>query len=91
MLCGVVVEREMMLPILLDLLDSSTDMQMKPLTGLLRNLARNAANKEHMGRLVLFVWELLSRSRTVILSVFMEPHKTCAVWICCVPASWGAT
>lgn len=47
---GVVLEQERMLPILLDLLDTSNDMELKPLTGLLRNLARHCSNKDHMGR-----------------------------------------
>lgn len=48
-LSGVVLEQERMLPILLDLLDTSNDMELKPLTGLLRNLARHCSNKDHMG------------------------------------------
>ncbi|XP_017275070.1 plakophilin-3 isoform X2 [Kryptolebias marmoratus] len=46
----VVTEQERMLPILLDLLDTSSEMQLRPLTGLLRNLARNATNKDHMAK-----------------------------------------
>lgn len=49
-LSGVVVEQERMLPILLDLLDTNNDMELRPLTGLLRNLARHSSNKDHMGR-----------------------------------------
>lgn len=44
------LEQERMLPILLDLLDTSDDTELKPLTGLLRNLARHCSNKDHMGR-----------------------------------------
>uniref|UniRef100_A0A3Q3X556 Uncharacterized protein n=1 Tax=Mola mola TaxID=94237 RepID=A0A3Q3X556_MOLML len=47
-LSGVVVEQERMLPILLDLLDTNNDMELRPLTGLLRNLARHSSNKDHM-------------------------------------------
>ncbi|XP_047437002.1 plakophilin-3-like isoform X2 [Mugil cephalus] len=46
----VVIEQERMLPILLDMLDTNSEMEMKPLTGLLRNLARHATDKEHMAR-----------------------------------------
>lgn len=49
-LSGVVLEQERMLPILLDLLDTNSDMVLRPLTGLLRNLARHCSNKDHMGR-----------------------------------------
>lgn len=44
-----------MLPILLDLLDTNSDMELRPLTGLLRNLARHSPNKDHMGRTLLFL------------------------------------
>ncbi|XP_037553562.1 plakophilin-3 [Nematolebias whitei] len=46
----VVTEQERMLPILLDLLDTSSEMQLRSLTGLLKNLARHATNKEHMAK-----------------------------------------
>lgn len=49
-LSGVVLEQERMLPILLDLLDTESDTVLRPLTGLLRNLARHCSNKDHMGR-----------------------------------------
>lgn len=49
-LSGVVLEQERMLPVLLDLLDTSNDTELRPLTGLLRNLARHCSNKDHMGR-----------------------------------------
>lgn len=49
-LSGVVLEQERMLPILLDLLDTNSEMELRPLTGLLRNLARHSYNKDHMGR-----------------------------------------
>lgn len=39
-----------MLPILLDLLDTDSDMELRPLTGLLRNLSRHSTNKDHMGK-----------------------------------------
>nr|XP_054588408.1 stabilin-1 isoform X5 [Nothobranchius furzeri] len=51
----VVMDQERMLPILLDLLDTSSEMQLKPLTGLLRNLARHSTNKEHMAKNVVNV------------------------------------
>lgn len=44
------MEQERMLPILLDMLDTNSDMELRPLTGLLRNLARHSSNKDHMGR-----------------------------------------
>ncbi|XP_015255898.1 PREDICTED: plakophilin-3 [Cyprinodon variegatus] len=49
-LSGVVMEQERMLPMLLDLLDSSSEMLLRPLTGLLRNLARHAADKDLMAK-----------------------------------------
>ncbi|XP_054470510.1 plakophilin-3-like [Anoplopoma fimbria] len=49
-LSGVVVEQERMLPILLDLLDTNSDMELRPLTGLLRNLARHSSSKDHMAK-----------------------------------------
>lgn len=49
-LSGVMLEQERMLPILLDLLDTNSDMVLRPLTGLLRNIARHCSNKDHMGR-----------------------------------------
>lgn len=49
-LSGVVTEQERMLPILLDLLDTNNDAELRPLTGLLRNLARHSPNKDHMGK-----------------------------------------
>ncbi|XP_068164396.1 plakophilin-3-like [Antennarius striatus] len=47
-LSGVVMEQERMLPILLDLLDTDSDTELRPLTGLLRNLAKHSTNKDHM-------------------------------------------
>ncbi|KAF0043644.1 hypothetical protein F2P81_004981 [Scophthalmus maximus] len=41
---------ERMLPILLDLLDTDSDMELRPLTGLLRNLSRHSTNKDHMAK-----------------------------------------
>ncbi|KAK7912999.1 hypothetical protein WMY93_013210 [Mugilogobius chulae] len=46
----VVLEQERMLPILLELLDSNNNTELKPLTGLLRNLARHAPNKDHLAK-----------------------------------------
>lgn len=46
----VVLEQERMLPILLELLDNNNDTELKPLTGLLRNLARHASNKDHLAK-----------------------------------------
>lgn len=54
-LSGVVVEQERMLPILLDLCDTNSDMELRPLTGLLRNLARHSTNKDHMAKNVVNV------------------------------------
>lgn len=47
---NVVIEQERMLPTLLDLLDTNNDMELRPLTGLLRNLARHATNKDHIAK-----------------------------------------
>ncbi|XP_072320973.1 plakophilin-3 isoform X2 [Eucyclogobius newberryi] len=49
-LTAVVLEQERMLPVLLELLDSNNDAELKPLTGLLRNLARHAPNKDHLAQ-----------------------------------------
>nr|XP_040019943.1 plakophilin-3 [Gasterosteus aculeatus aculeatus] len=49
-LCAVVVEQERMLPILLDLLDTDSDMELRPLTGLLRNVSRHSASKDHLAK-----------------------------------------
>lgn len=48
-LSRVVVEQERMLPVLLDLLLTDAELELRPLTGLLRNLARHSSNKDHMG------------------------------------------
>lgn len=50
-LSAVVLEQERMLPILLDLLGTDSDMELRPLTGLLRNLARHSSNKDHLGKM----------------------------------------
>nr|XP_046249759.1 plakophilin-3-like [Scatophagus argus]XP_046249844.1 plakophilin-3-like [Scatophagus argus] len=47
-LSSVVMEQERMLPILLDLLDTNSDVELRSLTGLLRNLSRHASNKDRM-------------------------------------------
>nr|XP_020441459.1 plakophilin-3-like isoform X2 [Monopterus albus] len=49
-LSRVVTEQERMLPMLLDLLDTNSDMELKPLTGLLRNLAKHSTNKDQMAK-----------------------------------------
>uniref|UniRef100_A0A672YE29 Plakophilin-3-like n=1 Tax=Sphaeramia orbicularis TaxID=375764 RepID=A0A672YE29_9TELE len=49
-LSNVVLEQERMLPILMDLLDTDVDTELRPLTGLLRNLARHSTNKDHMAK-----------------------------------------
>ncbi|XP_033996901.1 plakophilin-3 [Trematomus bernacchii] len=49
-LSGVVLEQERMLPILLDLLDTNSASELRPLTGLLRNLARHSTNKDHIAK-----------------------------------------
>uniref|UniRef100_A0A7N8WPV2 Plakophilin-3-like n=1 Tax=Mastacembelus armatus TaxID=205130 RepID=A0A7N8WPV2_9TELE len=49
-LSSVVIEQERMLPMLLDLLDTNSDMELRPLTGLLRNLAKHSTNKDHMAK-----------------------------------------
>uniref|UniRef100_A0A8C2WQS2 Plakophilin 3 n=1 Tax=Cyclopterus lumpus TaxID=8103 RepID=A0A8C2WQS2_CYCLU len=54
-LSGVMVEQEKMLPILLDLLDTNSDIELRPLTGLLRNLARHSASKDYMAKIMVNV------------------------------------
>ncbi|XP_030580033.1 plakophilin-3-like isoform X2 [Archocentrus centrarchus] len=46
----VIIEKERMLPVLLDRLDTNSDMELRPLTGLLRNLARHSVDKQHMAK-----------------------------------------
>ncbi|XP_029954777.1 plakophilin-3-like isoform X2 [Salarias fasciatus] len=50
LLSGVALEQERMLPVLLDLLDTDNDLELRPLTGLLRNLARHCRDKERMAK-----------------------------------------
>ncbi|XP_053173798.1 plakophilin-3-like [Scomber japonicus] len=47
---GVILEQERMLPILLELLDTDNESELKPLTGLLRNLAKHSSNKDHIAK-----------------------------------------
>ncbi|XP_016309903.1 plakophilin-3-like isoform X2 [Sinocyclocheilus anshuiensis] len=47
-LCRVALEQERMLPVILDLLRSPTDAELRSLTGLLRNLSRHCKNKADM-------------------------------------------
>ncbi|MED6283910.1 hypothetical protein CHARACLAT_013875 [Characodon lateralis] len=54
-LSSVVTEQERMLPMLLDLLDNSSEMLLRPLTGLLRNLTRHAADKGHTAKIMVNV------------------------------------
>lgn len=68
-LSGVVLEQERMLPILLDLLDTNSDVELRPLTGLLRNLARHSSNKDHMGR-----WRI---STAFVPGTFRSAHVLC--------------
>uniref|UniRef100_UPI003AAC57F1 plakophilin-3-like n=1 Tax=Centroberyx gerrardi TaxID=166262 RepID=UPI003AAC57F1 len=77
-LSGVVLEQERMLPILLDLLDTNSDMELRPLTGLLRNLARHATNKNHMAKNVVNV--LVSKLPSDGLQ--KEPSSEVVVNIC---------
>ncbi|XP_074523121.1 plakophilin-3-like isoform X2 [Halichoeres trimaculatus] len=51
----VLVDQERMLPILLDLLDTHSENELRPLTGLLRNLARHYPNKDHLARIMVSV------------------------------------
>lgn len=51
----VVIEQERMLPLLLNLLDTDRDTELKSLTGLLRNLARHCTNKDHTGKTQIFL------------------------------------
>ncbi|XP_067104898.1 plakophilin-3 [Osmerus mordax] len=47
-LAGVVLDQERMLPLLLDLLQTKSELELRPLTGLLRNLARHCRSKDNM-------------------------------------------
>ncbi|KAL0189014.1 hypothetical protein M9458_016113, partial [Cirrhinus mrigala] len=47
-LSRVALEQERMLPVILDLLRSPTDAELRSLTGLLRNLSRHCKNKADM-------------------------------------------
>ena len=44
-----VLDQERMLPLLLDLLPTKSELELRPLTGLLRNLARHSRSKDNMG------------------------------------------
>uniref|UniRef100_A0A667WRJ2 Plakophilin 3b n=1 Tax=Myripristis murdjan TaxID=586833 RepID=A0A667WRJ2_9TELE len=77
-LSRVMLEQERMLPILLDLLDSSSDMELKALTGLLRNLARHCSNKDHMAKTMVNV--LVSKLPSDGLQ--KEPSSEVVVNIC---------
>lgn len=46
----VIIEKERMLPVLLDRLDTNSDTELRPLSGLLRNLTRHATDKQHMAK-----------------------------------------
>ncbi|KAL1007355.1 hypothetical protein UPYG_G00085580 [Umbra pygmaea] len=59
MLSLVALEQERMLPVLLDLLQTDTDLEMRSLTGLLRNLSRHSRNKDDMATKVVNI--LVSR------------------------------
>lgn len=48
-LSWVALEQERMLPVVLDLLQTQKDQEMRSLTGLLRNLSRHSRNKDDMG------------------------------------------
>lgn len=48
-LSWVALEQERMLPVVLDLLQTQSDQEMRSLTGLLRNLSRHSRNKDDMG------------------------------------------
>ncbi|XP_029952631.1 plakophilin-3 isoform X2 [Salarias fasciatus] len=47
-LARVALEQERMLPVVLDLLRSNSDLELRSLTGFLRNLSRHATNKDDM-------------------------------------------
>ncbi len=48
-LSRVALEQSRMLPVILDLLRTNNDLELRSLTGLLRNLSRNAKDKNDMG------------------------------------------
>jgi len=48
-LSRVALEQERMLPVLLDLLRTNNDLELRSLTGFLRNLSRHAKDKNDMG------------------------------------------
>lgn len=49
-LSRVALEQERMLPVLLDLLRTNRELELRSLTGLLRNLSRHARDKNDMGQ-----------------------------------------
>lgn len=53
-LSRVALEQERMLPVLLDLLRTNSDLELRSLTGFLRNLSRHAKDKNDMGKSLFF-------------------------------------
>ncbi len=49
-LSRVALEEERMLPVLLDLLRTNNELELRSLTGLIRNLSRHAKDKTDMGQ-----------------------------------------
>lgn len=54
-LSRVALEQERILPVLMDLLRTSNDMELRSLTGFLRNLSRHAKDKGDLGECLMFV------------------------------------
>lgn len=55
-LSRVALEQERMLPVLLDNLRTNNDLELRSLTGLLRNLSRHCTNKNDMGKFLPFLF-----------------------------------
>lgn len=53
-LSRVALEQERVLPVLLDLLRTNSDLELRSLTGFLRNLSRHAKDKNDMGKSLFF-------------------------------------
>lgn len=54
-LSRVALEQERVLPVILDLMRTNNDLELRSLTGLLRNLSRHAKDKGDMGQYFFFL------------------------------------
>lgn len=74
-LSRVALEQERMLPVVLDLLQTHSDLELRSLTGLLRNLSRHCKNKDDMGETQP---SPSSHTCTILLYLYLsqKPHST---------------